>query len=184
MKTITTLALTSIALIAANSVSANSHWKHSGHHEAKARVISTRPIYETIQVARPEKRCWKESHVAPYRSHQNDHSYTSTIAGGIVGGALGNQFGKGNGNKAMTVAGALLGASIGNDINNDSYKAHHRPRHNRPKKRCETTTHYDSREELVAYDVTYKYHGRTYNTRMDYDPGDTLRVKVKVAPIF
>ena len=33
-----------------------------------------------------------------------------------------------------------------------------------------------------AYDVTYEYNGRQYTRRMDYHPGDRVRVRVDVSP--
>ena len=33
-----------------------------------------------------------------------------------------------------------------------------------------------------AYDVTYEYAGRRYTRRMDYHPGDRVRVRVDVSP--
>ena len=33
-----------------------------------------------------------------------------------------------------------------------------------------------------AYDVTYEYNGRRYTRRMDYHPGDWIRVRVDVIP--
>ena len=34
----------------------------------------------------------------------------------------------------------------------------------------------------TAYDVTYEYNGRQYTRRMDYHPGDRIRVRVDVSP--
>lgn len=35
---------------------------------------------------------------------------------------------------------------------------------------------------LVGYQVAYRYQGQVYVTRMDYDPGERLRVRVTVRP--
>ena len=35
----------------------------------------------------------------------------------------------------------------------------------------------------IAYDVDYVHHGVKYRSRMPYDPGDRLRVRVSVTPI-
>jgi uncharacterized protein YcfJ len=48
--------------------------------------------------------------------------------------------------------------------------------------RCETVDEYQTREEIVAYRVKYRYKGRIYHTRMDHDPGDTIRLHVTVDP--
>jgi len=35
----------------------------------------------------------------------------------------------------------------------------------------------------IAYDVDYVHHGVKYRSRMPYDPGDRLRVRVSITPI-
>ena len=37
-------------------------------------------------------------------------------------------------------------------------------------------------ERIEGYDVTYEYAGREYVTRMPYDPGERIRVRVDVTP--
>ena len=37
-------------------------------------------------------------------------------------------------------------------------------------------------EHIAGYDVTYRYQGRLYHTRTDYDPGRRIRVRVEVTP--
>jgi hypothetical protein len=39
------------------------------------------------------------------------------------------------------------------------------------------------REATVGFDVRYEYHGREFFTRMPYDPGRNLRVRVDVQPV-
>ena len=48
--------------------------------------------------------------------------------------------------------------------------------------RCETR--YDERNEsrIESYQVSYQYHGRTYQTTLPRDPGQQLRVRVAVTP--
>ncbi len=142
----------------------------------KARVISAKPIYETVRVNHPEERCWNEQVYRRDRGYSD--SYTPSIAGAIVGGAGGNQFGKGSGKKVMTVAGALLGASVGRDISRSSdgrrYVTHER--------RCEVVDHYEEKEQLVGYRVKYKYNGQVFHTRTANDPGRWLEVRVSLQP--
>ena len=35
---------------------------------------------------------------------------------------------------------------------------------------------------MAAYDVEYRYRGELYNARMNYDPGDRIRVRISVTP--
>ncbi len=156
-----------------------------------ARVLDVEPIYETVSISIPEERCWSR----PYRRnhHQSSNqqsSYTGTIAGGIIGGVMGNQFGHGSGKKVMTVAGTLLGLSIGHDLSRDagypssddnfSYQSdNHRDR----KEHSETTTHYESRQEIVGYRVKYRYKGNRFWTRTRNHPGKRIKVRVQVRPL-
>lgn len=44
--------------------------------------------------------------------------------------------------------------------------------------RCRTQTDWRSTDRVLGYEVTYRYGGREYQTRMDHDPGNRLRVRV------
>lgn len=186
MKKLAVITALAIALGSINNLSAAPRWSNNDSHIARAKVVSVTPIYETVEVARPDKRCWQEPVQRPPRHHgrfSGPQSYTGPIAGAIAGGVIGNQFGKGNGKDAMTVAGAVLGASIGNDLT----RVEHRPdrrHHGRFEQRCETVTQYESHKELVAYDVKYRFRGQTYRTRMEHDPGDSMQVRVTVNPVM
>ena len=143
----------------------------------KARVVSSTALYETVEVAVPERRCW-DQRVRRHRAGAGD-SYTPALAGAIVGGVVGNQFGKGRGKDVMTVAGALLGASVGHDL---SRKRGHGRGYRVTERRCETQTRYVEEERLVGYRVEYRYRGRVFTTRTDERPGKHLRIRVNVEP--
>jgi len=49
--------------------------------------------------------------------------------------------------------------------------------------RCRTVDDVRYDERVEGYDVTYRYNGRTYTTRMPYDPGNRLPVRVDVEPV-
>ena len=49
---------------------------------------------------------------------------------------------------------------------------------NTPSQRCRTTTDCPRPDRIMGYEVTYRYGGREYTTRMDHDPGERLRVRV------
>jgi uncharacterized protein YcfJ len=97
-----------------------------------------------------------------------------------VGGILGNQFGKGNGRAAATVAGAVAGGVAGNNIAAaDEESGDSRPQY-KTVRHCPPAA--ASRRKVVAYDVEYRYRGDVYSSRLAFDPGDRLRVKVSVTP--
>ena len=137
-------------------------------YTAQARVVRAVPIRETVASA-PREECWVE----PAGGARNNQA-AGAIIGGIAGGLIGHQFGSGSGNTAATIAGTIGGAAVGNEIG----------RRNAPDgtvERCRTVQgDYDQR--VVGYDVTYRFQGREFVTRLPYDPGPDLPVNVTVAP--
>lgn len=49
---------------------------------------------------------------------------------------------------------------------------------------CKTVTELQSREQVTAYRVTYRYRGQTKTTRLSYDPGERIPVNVRVSPML
>jgi len=137
-----------------------------------AKVTDVEPITRTVEYKTPVERCWNEQVRYEDRGSFESGSYTSTVLGGIIGGAIGNAVGHKKKNKKIGVAvGSILGATIGHDIGQ-------RDRRYRPgsvsyknERRCETqhNTLYD--QEIVGYEVWYRYHGEEYKTRMNRRPG-------------
>jgi uncharacterized protein YcfJ len=138
---------------------------------AYADVLRASPVYETFRISEPREECYDER-----VERRGGDGTGGAVLGAIIGGALGNQVGKGDGRKAATVAGAVIGGAIGHDqaTRNGGGRVVER--------RCRVVE--DSREErrLVGFDVEYRYRGEVYLSRLDYDPGDKLRVRVSVAP--
>lgn len=150
---------------------------HPGNKAEWAKVVDARPVYETVQYPVEEQVCWDEQ---VWRRESRARSATPVIVGSIIGGVIGNQFGGGNGQVALTAAGAVLGGSIGADVsrsrNPDGYYAV-------TERRCEVETDWRTEQRVVAWDVTYKYRGEIYRTRMQNQPGDRIRVRVQVDPL-
>lgn len=148
-----------------------------------ARVISVEPIVRYVTVTTPVRECWEETR---YRTvtHQRS-SAGGTLIGAVIGGVVGHQFGSGRGNDAATVAGTLIGAAVGNDIarrrtvDEGYYGASQIAE---PVQRCATNYRTHEEERIEAYRVVYRYKGQKYATRMPYDPGNRLRVRVDVRP--
>lgn len=146
-----------------------------------ATVLEVEPITRLVQVTVPREECWREQVVHQEPARRDSH--TGTILGGIIGAAVGNELGHSKRNKQVgAVAGALLGASIGSDVS--------RPRHSSGRTyttwedRCKTIQETHQEERIDGYRVTYRYNGETYTTRTHRDPGDSLRVKLSVTPVF
>lgn len=171
---------------------------HAGVSDT-AEVISSVPVYE--RVSAPRQQCYDES--VPVRTahrqvrheerrYDNDRGEgvgPGAVIGAVIGGAIGRQFGNSSGGRDRgTVVGAVLGGVIGNQVERDSRNERTvvyseppvREVEYRTVNRCQTVTDY--RDEVRGYDVTYRYQGRDYRTRLPYDPGRTLQVRVDVTP--
>ena len=147
-----------------------------------ARVVSSEPIIRYVTVNTPVRECWEEAeYYAVERAVPG--SGVRTLVGAVVGGVIGHQFGSGRGNDAATVAGSIIGAAIGNDSARRRYgDGYSRTEYARPVERRETRMTAHQEERIDGYRVVYRYHGQKYETRMPYDPGREIRVRVDIRP--
>ncbi len=184
--------------------------RHGGRHSETdyARVVDVQPIMRRIRVTEPRRECYEETR---YDDPRHDSRYDarsqsvsrgprpaagSMILGGILGAAVGNQIGSGDGRRAATVAGALIGTALGHDA---AARRDHRDaraygddryydsRFDAPPRaytveRCDVRYQENWEERIEGYRVAYEYHGRRYETRLPYDPGERVRVRVDVFP--
>jgi uncharacterized protein YcfJ len=113
----------------------------------------------------------------------------ATVVGGIAGAVLGSKVGGGTGAYAATAIGSMVGGMAGRQI----YDQTQRNRVVRPGvvRVCDPEPVNDGyygdysrtgNARGTAYDVTYEYNGRRYTRRMDYNPGERVRVRVDVSP--
>lgn len=146
-----------------------------------ARVTHVNPVVKTYEHRNPVENCHYEQVAYQEAVPTGRKSHTGTILGAVIGGALGNELGHRKHNKQYGAAiGALLGGSIGRDV---SRKPQQYVTKYRDERVCNTTTEISVEERVVGYDVSYRYQGQTYTTRMNRDPGDRLQVRVAVTPI-
>lgn len=137
-----------------------------------AKVVASKPVYERINSPRTECR----SERVGYETGR-ERSYAGAVIGGIAGGILGNQVGAGSGKAVATAVGAATGAIVGDNIDNGGQARASRPVY---EERCRSVDNWERR--LIGYDVTYRYQGREYTSFLQRDPGDRLRVSVRVEP--
>lgn len=130
---------------------------------AFAEVLSADPVYLVVP-APPREECYEE--------RATGNGAGGTLLGAVVGGALGNQVGGGDGRRAATIAGAVIGGAVGNNLSSRE----------QPQTRCRIIEGEPERREVVGYDVQYRYRGEIFVSRLDYDPGSRLRVRVSVEP--
>jgi uncharacterized protein YcfJ len=151
--------------------------RSGGSHYDYARVLRVDPMIDVVRVAQPREVCWTEQ--VTHRRSRGYNSATPEILGGIIGGVVGNQFGHGRGKDVATVAGAILGGSIAHDMERRR-RTYGYAAYTEPVQRCRVEQDYYEQERIVGYDVTYRYNGEVYHTRMDHDPGRRVRVRVDV----
>lgn len=143
-------------------------------HFAWADVLRVDSVYDYVSASRPQRECYDER-VEHRDMHGNNTG--ATVLGAIIGGALGNQVGKGDGRKAATIAGAVVGGAIGNNAGRRDDRAY-----SDIETRCrDVDVGYEERR-IVGYDVEYRYRGETYMSRLTYDPGERIRVRISVTP--
>jgi uncharacterized protein YcfJ len=132
-----------------------------------------------VRIETPRRECWDETRYTQSRPHISDPAVGGrTLLGGIIGGVIGHQIGSGSGRDAATIAGSVIGAGVGYDAANRRSSSVQE----RTVQRCDVRYDRDVEERIDGYRVTYEYNGREYTTRLPYDPGERIRVRVAVAP--
>lgn len=179
MKRFNTLTGTALAvgLFTSTALAAGGYGGES--YVINAPVVDVNPMFEIVEVSTPREVCRNER-VEHYVDDGPRGPKTSTIMGTVLGAAIGNNIAKGDDRESARVAGALIGGAIGRDIG-------HRNAHKRKvvshERRCEIEHVTHEEERISGYRVTYRHDGRTFVTRTRTDPGETLRLRVSVAPI-
>jgi len=171
MKILTT-AITALTIGTILSTSAT--LAEDNFHYTYATVLSSKPVHRIVEVSRDERKCYTEE-VTYQRPRKK--SATNTLVGGILGAAIGHAIGHRSRHKTgATIAGAIVGASIATD-NQTSVAS------TGTRKRCEMVPTSWEEERLVGYNVVYRYNDRTYETRLPFEPGDSLKIRVMVTPV-
>jgi uncharacterized protein YcfJ len=154
-------------------------WSNSRHNRGDydyAPVTRVEPIVRQVRIETPRRECYDD--VRQVES-PNPNVGAQTVLGGIIGGVIGHQIGHGHGNDFATVAGAVIGAGVGYDNATRRYGSGTREE---VVQRCDVRYEHEYEERIDGYRVTYEYNGREYTTRMPYDPGERIKVRVAVAP--
>jgi len=155
-----------------------------------AKVVDVQPVFKTVQIPEDRQVCREQPvqrRVAEYRSP------APAIFGAILGGVIGNQLSRGHGhghgygyrhgnNRAVaTIAGASIGGAIASEIQYSKYPAKY---YSENVQLCSTQTGWRSEERIIGWDVSWKYRGQIYHSRMNEPPGDRIRVRVSVDPAY
>ena len=140
-------------------------------HYGWADVLRVDPNYGIVRTEVPQQQCYDQ----PVVRHEGGNSTAGTILGAVVGGVLGTTIGKGDGRRAATVAGAVAGGAVGN-------RAGRGRDYESSETRCRDVSTVSEQRRITGYDVEYRYRGQVYMSRLNYDPGERLRVRVNVEP--
>lgn len=138
----------------------------------RAKVLSSEPVYETIN--EPRRECWTETVGYETRSYRDGSNAGSAILGAIAGGLIGSTVGKGDGKVAAAAVGAATGAVIGDRWSSGGTRHASVPQQ---VERCSSRDNF--RQVVTGYDVRYRFEGREYTTRLPYDPGPWLNLEVR-----
>jgi uncharacterized protein YcfJ len=141
-------------------------------HFGWADVLRADPVQGVTRTQVPRQECYDQ----PVVRHEGGNSTAGTVLGAVIGGVLGNTVGKGDGRKAATVVGAVAGGAVGNRAagGGTDYQS--------TQTQCRDVSSISEQRRIIGYDVEYRYRGEVYMSRLNYDPGERLRVRVSVTP--
>ena len=166
--------VTSVALASPPPWSSSRHVRNDDYDYAP--VTRVEPIMRQVRIETPRRECYDDVH---YVESPAPQVAGHTLLGGIIGGVIGHQIGHGHGRDFATVAGAAIGAGVGYTNATRQYGSQTREE---TVQRCDVRYEREYEERIDGYRVTYEYNGREYTTRMPYDPGERIKVRVAVAP--
>lgn len=204
----TTLALTLglASVVTTGAASASDRRVATERFTEYADVVNVEPVYQNIRVREPRQECWIETRqrivgyetprYEQYQAHRSEqrHSSGGAVVGGLIGGVIGNQLGRGHSSGSRTgatIAGAIIGSAVGNEARGDAvrhrrtqpYQRRGAPIYESEEiERCKQVSESRIEQSIQHYDVTYRYRGQTYTTRMKRDPGSQIELQVNVAP--
>ena len=141
-------------------------------HYGWADVLRADPVQGVTRTEVPRQECYEQ----PVVRHEGGNSTAGTVLGAVIGGVLGNTVGKGDGRKAATVVGAVAGGAVGNRA------AGRGGEYETTQTQCREVSSVSEQRRIIGYDVEYRYRGEVYTSRLNYDPGERLRVRVRVDP--
>jgi uncharacterized protein YcfJ len=166
--------VTSVALASPPPWSNTRHVRSDDYDSAP--VTREEPIVRQVRIETPRRECYDDTR---YVESPAPQVAGHTLLGGIIGGVLGHQIGHGAGRDFASVAGAAIGAGVGYSSATRQYAPRVREE---VVQRCDVSYDRSYEERIEGYRVTYEYNGREYTTRMPYDPGERIKVRVAVAP--
>jgi uncharacterized protein YcfJ len=151
-------------------------------NDGYAELIAAVPVSKEVQVPTSSREC-SQVPVTYTQTVQRERTSTPTnvIVGGLIGGVIGNQVVHGSKRDLATAAGAAAGGYLGYE----RAKRRNTPetvQRTRYEERCRTVKGSHTELQPDGYDVTYRYQGQVYTTRMDTPPPARFPVTLDVTP--
>jgi uncharacterized protein YcfJ len=168
------LSLVTTGVFAQDARYQNQNTDDNNTHYGWADVLRVDPVYGVARTEVPRQECYDQQVV---RQTPSQGSAAGTILGAVVGGVLGSTVGRGNGRTAATVAGAVAGGAVGNSATQSGGGEYETT-----ETHCRQVAAVSEQRRIMGYDVEYRYRGEVYLSRLNYDPGERLRVRVSVSP--
>ena len=150
-----------------------------------ARVVDVDPLTRQVRVDTPRRECYEQTRYRDDYPAPRRGTAGSTILGALIGAGIGNSIGSGDGRRVATVAGAIIGSAVGHDVGErrrDRDYGYAAEPVAYTQQRCDVRYETSYQERIDGYRVTYEYNGQRYVTRLPYDPGKRLRIRVNVEP--
>ena len=132
-----------------------------------ANVVAATPVYGPVQVPEIRQVCREEQ--VTYKRPANP---AGAVFGALIGAGVGNAIDGGYRRTAGTLIGAGAGGLIGHGIASQAAG----PGHSEVYEVCDDITEYHTERGVTGYAVTYDYAGYQGQLRMDYNPGNQVRV--------
>lgn len=178
-----TLAVATSLALAAASHSAVANTAHTFTEYVP--VLKVEPIFRNVTVREPLRICRPAVHNNHYRPGNNRHTHRykpqrsdrpdrrstngEVFTTGVTYGAIGRELSK------------AVNAKPGYSTTKDD--AHHRANnHSRHRHNCTTTIQTRTERQRDGFNVTYRYHGHSYQTHTRHHPGDRLAITVTIDP--
>ena len=166
------LAVIATGVHAQNAPYPNNPNNDDNAHYGWADVLRADPVQGVAQTNVPQQQCYNQQVV----QHDPGNSAAGTVLGAVIGGVLGHTVGKGDGRTAATVVGAVAGGAVGNRVSDPGGN------YTTNQTQCQQVNTVSQQRRIIGYDVEYRYRGEVYESRLDYDPVERLRVRVSVTP--
>lgn len=164
-----------LALVATGASAQDARYNNGNDdnaHYGWADVLRADPVQGVTRTEVPRQECYDQQVVR----RDPGNSTGATVLGAVIGGVLGHTVGKGDGRTAATVVGAVAGGAVGNRVSD------HGGDYDTTQTSCRQVSSVSEQRRIVGYDVEYRYRGEVYTSRLNYDPGERLRVRVQVDP--